>query len=98
MYRLFLPRGLVPAVILSVCQLWPGTAAADPPPPAPKLELRFLNWSEYMDPELLKEFPEIKNWDSDPLFLLSPNGIIEKKKNKIVIYGLPNLKKITFKI
>lgn len=58
MYHLLRPRGLVPAVVLSLCALWLGVVAAGSPSPAPKAELRFLNWSEYMDPALLKEFEQ----------------------------------------
>lgn len=50
------PRVLVPAVVLFLFCLSLGSVTAKSLSSAAKAELRFLTWSEYMDPLLLDEF------------------------------------------
>jgi len=54
MYHPFTPRALATAVVFGLCFVWLGAAVAERQQAGP--ELRFLNRSEYMDPELLREF------------------------------------------
>ena len=50
------PRVVAPAVVVFWCWLSLGVGTAEQGSHAPTAELRFLTWSEYMDPALLAEF------------------------------------------
>lgn len=50
------PRVLVPPVVLFLFYISLAPVAAEVQSPAPKAEIRFLTWSEYMDPGLIGEF------------------------------------------
>jgi spermidine/putrescine transport system substrate-binding protein len=49
----------------------PGVMAADYPPPSPKQKLVILNWSEYIDPEVIEAFEQQYNAEVSEIYFES---------------------------